>query len=137
MDTVEIPGSLSNTKTLQLISDKRLKNINSLYTAGVEELKKLKIYNYTLKKDKNRTPGVGVLAQDLQKVFPNAVTEGDDGFLRIRWDDMFYAIINAVKELDDKIADIMQVTMETNSKLLLQDKQIRLQAKIIQEQNKL
>ena len=137
LDTVEIPGKLSYTKPLQLISDKRLKNINSLYTAGVEELKKLKIYNYTLKKDKTRTPGVGVLAQDLQKVFPNAVTEGDDGFLRIRWDDMFYAIINAVKELDDKIADIMQVTMETNSKLLMQDKQIRLQAKIIQEQKQM
>ena len=43
------------------------------------------------------------MAQDLQKVFPNAVTKGEDGFLRIRWEDMFYSLINAVKELDLRI----------------------------------
>ena len=46
------------------------------------------------------------MAQDLQKVFPDAVTKGEDGYLRIRWEDMFYAVINAVKELDNKIAEI-------------------------------
>ena len=49
---------------------------------------------------------VGVMAQDLQKVFPDAVMKGDDGFLRIRLEDMFYAVINAVKELDTRINDI-------------------------------
>ena len=39
------------------------------------------------------------MAQDLQKIFPNAVTKGEDGFLRIRMEDMFYAVVNAVKEL--------------------------------------
>ena len=43
------------------------------------------------------------MAQDLQKIFPNAVVKGDDGFLRIRMEDMFYALVNAVKELDRKI----------------------------------
>ena len=56
-----------------------------------------------LKKDPDKTPRVGVMAQDLQKIFPNAVFKGDDGFLRIRMEDMFYAVVNAVKELDSKI----------------------------------
>ena len=43
------------------------------------------------------------MAQDLQKIFPNAVFKGDDGFLRIRMEDMFYALVNAVKELDKRI----------------------------------
>ena len=84
-------------------SDKRLKNVGDKYTAGLEELKKLDFYHYTFKKDEAKTPMVGVMAQDLQKVFPDAVTKGDDGYLRIRLEDMFYAVINAVKELASRI----------------------------------
>ena len=55
--------------------------------------------------DKSRiidTLKLGVVAQELQKVFPNAVTKDKDGYLRIRQEDMFYAMINAIKELDLK-----------------------------------
>lgn len=38
----------------------------------------------------------------MQKVFPDAVKKGTDGFLSIRFEDMFYAMINAIKELDLK-----------------------------------
>ena len=89
------------------LSDRRLKNVGEKYTAGLDELKKLDFYHYTFKADKDNTPLVGVMAQDLQKVFPDAVTKGDDGYLRIRLEDMFYAVINAVKELDNKISSII------------------------------
>ena len=90
----------------QALSDRRLKNVGEKYTAGLDELKKLDFYHYTFKKDEAKTPMVGVMAQDLQKVFPDAVKKGDDGFLRIRLEDMFFAVINAVKELDTRINDI-------------------------------
>ena len=63
-------------------------------------------YNYTFKSDKENTSQVGVMAQDLQKVFKNSVAEGKDGYLRIRWDEMFYAMINSIKELDKKLIKI-------------------------------
>ena len=97
----------NNTCGAQLKSDRRLKNVGEKYTAGLDELKKLDFYHYTFKKDEAKTPMVGVMAQDLQKVFPDAVTKGDDGYLRIRLEDMFYAVINAVKELDNKISEIV------------------------------
>ena len=89
-------------------SDKKLKNIGEKYTAGLEELKKLDFFHYTFKKDENKTPRVGVMAQDLQKVFPDAVVKGEDGYLMIRTEDMFYAVINAVKELDSKISALVE-----------------------------
>ena len=46
------------------------------------------------------------MAQDLEKVFPTAVTKDVYGYLGIRWDEMFYAVINAVKELDAKITEL-------------------------------
>ena len=82
------------------VSDRRLKNVGKAFVGGLAELKKLDLYHYTFKDDKGKTPHVGVMAQDLQKIFPDAVTKGEDGFLRIRMEDMFYALINAVKELD-------------------------------------
>ena len=63
----------------------------------------MKVFNYTFKKDEKKIPHVGVIAQDLQKVFPEAVSKAKDGFLRIRFEDMFYAMINAIKELDSRL----------------------------------
>ncbi len=83
-------------------SDKRLKYIGKEFTSGLDKIRQLKVFNYTLKKDKTKTPHVGVVAQDLQKIFPDAVKKGTDGFLIIRMEDMFYAMINAIKELDLK-----------------------------------
>ena len=87
-------------------SDRRLKDVGEVFTGGLEEIKKLEVFNYTFKKDPDKTPRVGVMAQDLQKIFPKAVFEGKDGFLRIRMEDMFYALVNAVKQLDAKIEEL-------------------------------
>ena len=114
-------------------SDRRLKNVGEAYTAGLDELKKLDFFHYTFKKDEAKTPHVGVMAQDLQKVFPDAVTEGDDGYLRIRMEDMFYAVINAVKELDKKITQIVENVTSLSKKVDEQEKIIAEQQKLIEE----
>ena len=85
-----------------VISDRRLKYVGKESTTGLDKVRQLKVFNFTYKKDTTKTPHVGVIAQDLQKVFPNAVQKGKDGFLTIRMEDMFYAVINAIKELDAK-----------------------------------
>lgn len=117
-------------------SDRRLKNVGEKYTAGLEELKKLDFYHYTFKADKDNTPLVGVMAQDLQKVFPDAVTKGEDGYLRIRLEDMFYAVINAVKELDVKVSQIVADVTSISSKVDEQQKVIEAQQQKIEELEK-
>ena len=87
---------------MKTVSDYRLKYVGQENTAGLDKIRQLKVFNYTFKKDEKKTPHVGVIAQDLQKVFPDAVKKGVDGFLTIRMEDMFYAVINAIKELDSK-----------------------------------
>ena len=103
-----------------IYSDRRLKNIKGENLAGLGKIRELKVYDYTLKNDKEKTPHVGVIAQDLQKVFPTAVTKDDEGYFRIRWDEMFYALINAVKELDKYFNQVMvKITgLETKIKAL-------------------
>ena len=99
----------ANTKSENsAFSDKRLKNIGDKYTSGLDALKKLDIYNFIFKNDKAKAPHVGVIAQDLEKVFPNSVSVDTTGYLRIRWDEMFYAVINAVKELDARVTELSE-----------------------------
>ena len=94
------------------ISDRRLKYVGTNNNDGLDKIKQLKVFNYVYKKDTTKTPHVGVIAQDLQKVFPNAVKKGTDGFLTIRMEDMFYAVINAIKELDAKITALQKENQE-------------------------
>ncbi len=86
-----------------LRSDIRLKNVGSKFTAGLDELRRLKVYNYTFKNDPNNSPHVGVIAQDLKLIFPTAVSKDEKGYYKIRWDEMFYAAINSIKTLNTKI----------------------------------
>ena len=137
-NTVYIPGNLIVDGNINGVgvSDKRLKNIGEEYQAGLEELKKLTFFHYTFKNDENKIPRVGVMAQDLQKVFPNAVVKGENGYLRIRLEDMFYAVINAVKELDKKIASIAEDVIGMKKIISEQQKTINAQQKTISEQQK-
>lgn len=100
------PTGTSGCTNLKTTSDRRLKDNISENNSGLKEILTLKPYEYIFKSDKKKTPQVGVIAQDLQKVFPNSVHQSEDGYLHIRWDEMFYAMINAIKTLDKKVVQI-------------------------------
>ena len=112
-------------------SDRRLKNIGTKSIAGLKEINQLKIYNYTFKNDKSNHPQVGVMAQDLQKVFPNSVFKGPDGYLRIHWDEMFFASINAIKELDKKIVNLVDRATKVETQIAkLEQENVELKAQV-------
>ena len=102
-----------------ILSDEKLKTDIVLNNDGLEQILSLVPYNYTFKSDKSKKPQVGVIAQDLQKVFPSSVFKGEDGYLRIRWDEMFYACINSIKTLFKKIevvaSNILNMEKDTKS----------------------
>ncbi len=89
-----------------MASDARLKNISGDSIAGLKEINALEVKNYTYKNDENKNPHVGVIAQQLQKVFPNSVIKGEDGYLRIKTEEIFYAMVNSIKELFAQIQDL-------------------------------
>ena len=114
-----------------LPSDSRLKYIEKENKSGLDKIRQLKVFNFTFKKDEKKTPHVGVIAQDLQKIFPDAVKKGADGFLNIRFEDMFFAMINAIKELDLKYQAQEKRINDLEKQLKQQDKRLKiLEAKI-------
>ena len=88
---------------LVLTSDKRLKDIIGAYKKGLYEIEKLKPVEFTYKSDEKQVHHIGVIAQDLQKVFPESISKDKDtGYLLINTDAIFYALLNSIKELNEK-----------------------------------
>ena len=102
---------------VDILSDRNLKYVGKENTSGLDKIRQLKVFNYTFKKDEKKTPHVGVIAQDLQKVFPDAVKKGSDGFLRIRMEDMFFAVINSIKELDSRVTVLEKENKELKARI--------------------
>ena len=109
--------------SINLSSDRRLKYIGSRFNGGLDEINKLQVYNYTYKKDPKKEPHTGVIAQQLQKVFPSAVSKDEDGYLRIRWDEMFYACINAIKTLNQRVASLVKRTLTLENEITKLEKE--------------
>lgn len=123
-----------------IYSDARLKNIIGENKAGLKEIMQIQVKNYTMKRDKKKEVLVGVIAQELQKIFPNSVIEGRDGYLRIKRDEIFYACINAIKELNNMLKDLAARITGLDEKIrLLEDRNKMNEDKIaaLERQNKL
>jgi hypothetical protein len=85
-------------------SDIRLKNLLGNYTKGLKEITALQPVRYVYKENNPRKLSstdeqVGFVAQDVQKVFPEAVTEAEDGYLDFNMHAINVALVNAIKEL--------------------------------------
>jgi hypothetical protein len=48
-------------------------------------------------------PGMGVIAQDVERVFPQLVETDEQGFKRVDYNGLIAPLIEAVKELDDRL----------------------------------
>jgi hypothetical protein len=84
-------------------SDARLKaNIVSL-GATLAKLLLIDGKSYTMKKDGKQK--IGVLAQDIQKVFPELVSTDDRDMLAVNYQGLVPVLINALKEQDAKMKE--------------------------------
>lgn len=85
-------------------SDARLKDIDGDYDQGLDSIIRLNPIRFHYKKDNARKEPsgksfVGLIAQEVQKAFPEAVSEGRDGYLSLDTTPINFAVINAIKEL--------------------------------------
>ena len=99
-----VDDNLIVTGDINVNSDARLKaNIISLgFTLG--KLLQVDGKTYTFKEDKNHNSKIGLLAQDIEKVFPELVTE-TNGIKSVNYQGLIPVLINALKEQDQKIND--------------------------------
>ena len=115
--TVLFDGTTTIAGDLSINSDARLKaNIISLGST-LAKLLQIDGKTYTMKKDKNKKQKIGVLAQDIEKVFPELVSESN-GVKSVNYQGLVPVLINALKEQDSKMNE-QEARIERLEKLLL------------------
>ncbi len=87
-------------------SDARLKDIHGSFEKGLNEIMKLNPIEFNYKADNpegypsnSKDTQIGLIAQDVQKVFPEAVTEDEKGYLMLNAHPIYIAFINAIQQL--------------------------------------
>ena len=123
----------SNDSSWHTTSDQRLKKDIVDNTKGLEIIDKIKVRNFKYKQYNEGSPvssddtvdisefpnannlnqvliqqgvtGVqlGCIAQELETVLPNAVKTGDKGVKTVVTDELFWHMVNAIKELSAKV----------------------------------
>lgn len=87
--------------TLQSTSDIRKK---SEIKEVAPDLSSLKTYEYVLKDDGKRH--VGLIAQEVEKVIPEAVSEDDGGFKSLDYNSVVAALVGEVNALKKRVAEL-------------------------------
>jgi hypothetical protein len=80
-------------------SDIRLKNINSHIENAVEKLSTLQTINFSYKDDKFKKQNLGLIAQEVEKIFPELIDKNNDGMLGVRYTELVPVLIKAIQEL--------------------------------------
>lgn len=88
----------------QVPSDARLKNVSGEYSTGLKEIISLTPVRYRYKPNESlkltdSKEYVGIIAQEAERLIPEAVSKDKDGYLSLNTTPIFWAMINAIKEL--------------------------------------
>jgi hypothetical protein len=84
-------------------SDIRLKDVHGPYEYGLEQIRQITPVRFNYKKDNELSLApdqsqIGLIAQEVQQVIPDAVSETDEGYLSLNMDPVVMAMLNAIKQ---------------------------------------
>lgn len=100
-------------------SDRRLKENIKTTRFTVEDLMKVGVVDYNYKSDASKTTTTGFIAQDLFKVFPDAVTKGGDDVSKKPWmvdyGKITPLLVKAVQDQQNEIAALKAQLSEMNA----------------------
>jgi len=104
---VYLPNGSTSWSTF---SDERLKNINGMIDNAIEKLSSIRAVDYSWKSDATKKHNLGLIAQDVEKVFPQVIDlsksfdENDDTeYLSVKYTELIPVLVAAIQELSAKV----------------------------------
>ena len=99
--SISVSGSITATGDITAYSDERLKMDVETITDALDRVRSLRGVTFTRRDTGSR--GIGLVAQELAAIVPEAVMAHDDGLLSVAYGNLVGVLIEAVKELADKV----------------------------------
>jgi Chaperone of endosialidase len=101
---LSVTGTITASGNITAFSDERLKKNISNIDNALELVKQLRGVRF---EDKDGEKYVGVIAQEVKPVVPEVVIEHDDsGYYSVAYQNLVGVLINAIKELSDKVEEL-------------------------------
>ena len=97
-------------------SDERLKDIQAPLTTDLDKLSQLRKVYFKWKEDPKDTH-IGVIAQDIKELYPEIVTETDEGNLNVDYSKLSVIALDAVDKLNNKCNNLETELQEVKEKL--------------------
>ena len=106
-------GAATFNNDVTAFSDARLKDNVETIPDALDKVNKMRGVTFT-RNDAHDAPGTGVIAQEMQEVFPIVVKENDDenNTLSVSYGNLVGVLIESIKELSDKV-DTLQEEIQT------------------------
>jgi hypothetical protein len=101
---MDMSGNLTMAGNVTANSDERLKENIQLIPDALAKVESVRGVTYT-RKD-NGAAGIGVIAQEIQKIAPEAVMIGEDGTLSVAYGNLVGLLIEAVKDLSGQVKEL-------------------------------
>jgi hypothetical protein len=121
---LSVSGNASKTGggSWVVFSDRRLKDLHGNYNKGLSEIIALQPVAFNYKVDNpldlpSDNEEVGLIAQAVQEIFPEAISESRSGYLDFNMHYINVAFINAIKELKAANDDLQVKVNELESRL--------------------
>ena len=92
-------GAITASNNITAYSDERLKSDITTLKNALDLVQALRGTAYV----KDGKAGIGVIAQEVQKVLPQVVQENEDGYLSVAYGNIVAVLIEAVKELKAEV----------------------------------
>jgi hypothetical protein len=120
-------GSICYATSPTICSDIRLKKDFRDLSNSLQSIASLKGYNYYLRNEKNPNLQTGFIAQEIQKIFPELVNTGSDGYLSVDYTGLIPHLVESVKALKSENEFLKERLLKIEN--LLNNSDLKLEAK--------
>lgn len=129
-DLVKINGTLEMAEAMSLSDERMKKNIQHL-TSSLTKVSMLEGVSFDWKTEEYTNRGlsddkqIGLIAQEVEKVLPELVKTGSDGYKSLSYTKLTAVLVEAVKELRKEQSEAIKVLMDENQALKAQIEEIK------------
>ena len=100
--------SIYATNDIAAFSDESVKTELQIIDNAIDRIKQINGYTYVRIDDLSNIRRAGVIAQEVQKVLPEVVSENNDGTLNVAYSNMVALLIEGMKEQQSQIDELKQ-----------------------------
>jgi hypothetical protein len=109
---IRAEGNIVATGEVTAYSDARLKHDITPTSPALDKLRKIEVVDYNMNGDRQERRRTGVIAQQIQPLFPQFVEGSEDDYFSVNYEKLVSVAIKAIQELTDKVEKLEKIIAE-------------------------